>query len=128
MAGIYYDQARTKRLLEIASTDTSDDTLLDELGLVADQHIDNILEIHDEKIPFQTTNILNDVKEMAALYTAALYKGKRGDEATSKFFMDQFLVLLKGLTDQRAVEGQPYVVERFNSRFQTGFEHVFADF
>ena len=128
MAGIYYDQARTKRLLEIASADTSDDTLLDELGLVADQHIDNILEIHDEKIPFQTTNILNDVKEMAALYTAALYKGKRGDKDTSKFFMDQFLVLKKGLTDQRAVDGKPYIVERFNSRFQTGFEHVFADF
>ncbi len=126
MAGVYYDQARTKRLLEIASADTSDDTLLDELGLVADQHIDNILKIHDEKIPLQTTNILNDIKQMAALYTAALYKGKRGDDATAKFFMDQFNVLKEGLTLERAVEGQPYIVERFNSRFITGQEDIFA--
>ena len=128
MAGVYYDQARTKRLLEIASADTSDDVLLDELGLVADQHIDNILKIHDEKIPLLTTNILNDIKEMAALWTAHLYKKKRGDKDTADMFKETFTELLEGLTAERAVDGQPYIVERFNSRFQTGFEHVFADF
>ena len=126
MAGVYYDQARTKRLLEIASADTSDDTLLDELGLVANQHIDNILLIHDEKIPLQGVNILNDVKQMAVLYTASIYKGKRGDDASAKFFMDQFKVLLDGLALGRAVEGTPYIVERFNSRFITGQEDIFA--
>lgn len=126
MAGVYYDQARTKRLLEIAAADTSDDTLLDELGLVANQHIDNILKIHDEKIPLQGANILNDVKQMAILYTASIYKGKRGDDASAKFFMEQFKVLLDGLALGRAVEGAPYIVERFNSRFITGQEDIFA--
>ena len=125
-AGSYYDQDRTKRLLEIATTDTADDTFLDELGAVADQHIDNILLIHDEKIPLQGSNILNDVKQMAALYTAALYKGHRGDEKTEVFFMKQFNALKNGLAEQRAVEGKPYIVERFNSRFQSGNEHEFA--
>jgi len=126
MAGSYYDQDRTKRLLEIATGDTADDTLLDELGLVADQHIDNILLIHDEKIPLQGSNIFNDVKEMAALYTAAIYKGKRGDEVTQKFFMSQFNVLKEGFGLGRAVEAKPYIVERFNSRYHSGAEHEFA--
>ena len=126
MAGSYYDQDRTKRLLEIDTGDSADDTFLDELGAVADQHLDNILIIHDEKIPLQGTNILNDVKQMAALYTAMLYKGKRGDEQTSKFYMAQFDVLMLGLTEQRAVTGQPYIVERFNSRWQSGQEHEYA--
>ena len=125
MAGSYYDQDRTKRLLEIASGDSADDTLLDELGLVADLHIDNTLIIHDEKIPY-TGNILNDIKELAALYTAAIYKGKRGDQDTSKFFMDMFKDIKTGMEEQRAVEGKPYIVERFNSRYITGQEDAFA--
>jgi len=126
MAGVYYDQDRTKRLLEIATGDSADDTLLDELGLVADQHLDNILIAHDEKIPLTSTNILNDVKEMAALFTASIYKGKRGDQETSKFFMDLYKDLLDGLALQRGIEGKPYIVERFNSRFITGQEDIFA--
>lgn len=126
MAGSYYDQDRTKRLLEIDAADTADDVFLDELGAVADQHLDNILLIHDEKIPLQGSNILNDVKEMAALYTASLYKGKRGDNESAKFFKDQFDVLMEGIVLVRAVEGQPYIVERFNSRYQTGVEDAFA--
>jgi len=126
MAGSYYDQDRTKRLLEIATGDTADDTFLDELGAVADQHIDNILLIHDEKIPLQGSNIFNDVKQMAALYTAALYKARRGDDATYKFFLDQFAVLKEGFGLGRAVEAKPYIVERFNSRYHSGAEHEFA--
>ena len=126
MAGSYYDQDRTKRLLEILTTDAGDDTFLDELGAVADQHLDNILIAHDEKIPLTGANILNDVKEMAALYTAGLYKGHRGDLETSEFFMKQFGILKNGLAEQRAIEGKPYLVERFNSRYITGQEDIFA--
>ena len=127
MAGSYYDIGRTKRLLEIASADTSDDTLLNELGAVADQYLDNILIAHDEKIPLTGANILNDVKEMAALYTASIYKGKRGDQETAKFFKEQFDVLLEGIAQQRGInESIPFVVERFNSRFITGQEDIFA--
>ena len=126
MAGSYYDQDRTKRLLEIATGDASDDTLLDELGLVADQHIDNILIAHDEKIPLQSTNVLNDVKEMAALFTASIYKGKRGDEESAKFFKELYKELLDGMVFTRGIQDQPYIVERFNSRFITGQEDIFA--
>ena len=125
MAGSYYDQDRTKRLLEIATGDAADDTFLDELGAVADQYLDNILIAHDEKIPY-TANILNDVKQMAALYAAGLYKGHRGDLETSEFFMKQFGILKNGLAEQRAIEGKPYLVERFNSRYITGQEDIFA--
>jgi hypothetical protein len=126
LAGSYYDQDRTKRLLEISTADTADDTLLDELGAVADQHLDNILIAHDEKVPLTGGNILNDVKEMAALFTASIYKGKRGDEVTAKFFKDLFKDLLDGLALERAIEGKPFVVERFNSRYVTGQEDIFA--
>ena len=126
MAGTYYDQDRTKRLLEIATGDVADDTLLDELGLVADQYIDNILIAHDEKIPLTGANILNDVKEMAALFTASIYKAKRGDQDTAKYFKDLFDILLDGIAFERGITGQPYIVERFNSRFITGQEDIFA--
>lgn len=127
MAGSYYDQDRTKRLLEIATGDAADDTFLDELGLVANQYLDNILIAHDEKIPLTGSNILNDVKEMAALYTAAIYKGHRGDEISAKFFKDLFDELLSGIAQQRGInESIPFVVERFNSRFITGQEDIFA--
>ena len=125
MAGSYYDQDRTKRLLEIAAGDSADDTLLDELGLVADQHIDNIFKIHDEKIPYSGT-ILNDVKELSAIYTAKIYKGKRGDEIGIRFFGELFEQLLEGMALGKAVEGKPYIVERFNSRYITGQEDAFA--
>ena len=128
MAGSYYDQDRTKRLLEILTTDTADDTFLDELGAVADQHIDNILLIHDEKIPLQGANVLNDVKEMAALYTASIYKKHRGDTETAKSFMDLFDQILEGIAQQRAVEGKPYVVERHNRAWVSGADHEFALF
>ena len=126
MAGSYYDQDRTKRLLEIVTTDAGDDTFLDELGAVADQHLDNILIAHDEKIPLTGANILNDAKEMAALHTASLYKGHRGDLETSEFLMKQFNILKTGIAEQRAIEGKPYLVERFNSRYITGQEDIFA--
>ncbi len=126
MAGTYYDQDRTKRLLEISSTDAGDDTILDELGAVADQHLDNILIAHDEKIPLTGANILNDVKELAALFTASIFAGKKKDPETAKFFKEQYELLLGGLAFERAIEGKPYIVERFNSRYITGQEDIFA--
>jgi len=126
MAGSYYDQDRTKRLLEIGTADAADDTILDELGLVADQHLDNILKIHDEKIPQSGTGVDNVMKEMAALMAAGLFKTKRGDHDTAKAFKDMFDLLLKGLALGKAVEGVVAIVPRFNSRYQTGLEHEYA--
>ena len=126
MAGSYYDQDRTKRLLEIATGDAADDTFLDELGAVADQHIDNILIAHDEKIPLTGANILNDVKEMAALFTASIYKSHRGDKETANAFMELYKLLLDGIAFERGITGIPFIVERFNSRYITGQEDIFA--
>ena len=126
MAGSYYDQDRTKRLLEIGTGDAADDTLLDELRAVADQHLDNLLRAHDEKIPLTGSNILNDVKEMAALFTASIFAGKKKDPETAKFFQDLYKDLLDGFAFGKGINDQPYVVERFNSRFITGQEDIFA--
>ena len=126
MAGSYYSQAKVKRILEIKSGDTSDDTFLDELGLAADQHIDNVLKIHDEKIPLAGANVLNDIITAANFYTAYLYKLKRGDHETAKAFKEIYQGFIDGIIDERAIDGQPYLVERFNSRFVTGADDVFA--
>ena len=126
MAGSYFELANTKLILEIASADTSDDALINALGLLANQHIDNILKIHDEKIPLQGTNVLDDIQMAANWYTASLYKSKRGDMDSAKFFMDHYKDIILGITAERGVEGIPYVVERFNSRFITGQEDIFA--
>ena len=124
MAGSYYTQATVKTLLDIASGDTADDTLLDSLGTLADQHIDNILKKHDEKIPLQSTNVLNDIKMAANFYTASLYKGRREQLEEAKFWKDQYNETIDGIIEERSIEGNNYVVERFNSRFGRG--DVFA--
>jgi len=126
MASSYYSQAKVKRILEIDATDTSDDTFLDELGTAADQHIDNILAIHDERIPLVAGTILNDTITAANFYVAYLYKLKRGDHDTAKAFLEIFNELLTSVKDKLAVDGQPYIVERFNSRFVTGADDIFA--
>jgi len=128
MAGSYFVLADTKSILEIASADTSDDALINTFGLLANQHLDNILKIHDEKIPLQGTNVLDDIKMAANFYTAYLYKSKRGDLESAKFFKEIFDVIIKGFTDEKAVEGVPYIIERFNSRFITGQQDEFALF
>ena len=126
MASSYYSQAKVKRILEIDAADTSDNTFLDELGSAADQHIDNILEIHDERIPLVSGTILNDTITAANFWVAYLYKFKRGDQDTAKAFKSISDELLEGVKEQLAVDGQPYIVERFNSRFITGADDVFA--
>ena len=125
MATSFYAQAKAKRILEIATADTSDDTLLDELGATADQHMDNILKIQDERIPL-TGTLLNDGITAANFYVAYLYKAKRGDDESAKFFRGVFEELVAGMIENLAVEGKPYIVERFNSRFITGQEDIFA--
>jgi len=125
MAGSYFELANTKLILEIASADTSDDTLINAFGALANQHIDNVFKIHDEKIPLQGTNVLDDIKMAANYYTAYLYKSKRGDLESATFFKEVYDTIILGMTEGRAIEGVPYIVERFNSRFITGQEDIF---
>ena len=125
MATSFYAQAKAKRILEIATGDTSDDTFLDEIGSAADQHMDNILKIHDEKIPLSGT-LLNDGITAANFYVAYFYKAKRGDDESAKAFKGIFTELVQGMMEKLAVDGAPYIVERFNSRFITGQEDIFA--
>ena len=120
MAGSYYVQATTKLLLDIAAADTADDTLLDALGALADQHIDNIMKQHDEKIPWQSTNVLNDAKMAANFYTASLYNKRINNTESAKAWMDSYTETINGIIEDRSIEGNNYVVERFNSRFGRG--------
>ena len=124
MAGSYYVQGTTKLLLDIASADTADDTLLDALGALADQHIDNILKIHDEKIPNISTNVLNDIIMAANYYTAHLYKKRIHDNDSAQVHLDEFQIIIDGIIADRDVTGNTYTVDRHNSRFSD--RHTFA--
>jgi len=117
-------QATVKTLLDIASADTADDSLLDTLGALADQHIDNIMLKHDEKIPNTSTNVLNDIIMAANYYTVYLYKTRRDQLDEAKFYLNSFQIIIDGMIEQRSIEGESYTVERHNSRF--GHGHEFA--
>lgn len=110
MAGSYYVQSTVKLLLNI--NNTADDTFLDLLGALADQHIDNILKIHDEKIPLQGANVLNDIKMAANFYTASLYKARREDPEMAKHWMGAFDKTIEGIKAERVVENSVYIGER----------------
>jgi len=79
MAGNYYGINAVKDLLNIEITDTVDDELINRFGAVANQHLDNILKQHDERIPLKVPSILADVKMSANYYVCSLFRGKRGD-------------------------------------------------
>ena len=117
MAGSYYTKANVKLLLDIASGDTADDSLLDMLGALANQHIDNILIKHDEKIPLQGANVLEDIKLAADFYTAALYKGRREQPDSAKFWIEQYDKIIAGIADERSVDGMSFIADRHNSRY-----------
>ena len=124
MAGSYYVQATTKTLLDIASGDTADYTLLDTLGALADQHIDNIMKKHDEKIPNVSTNVLNDIIMAANYYTAYLYKMRREQPESAQLHLDAFQIIIDGMIEERSIEGQSYTVDRHNSRYGQAHEFI----
>jgi len=116
--------------VDIASADTADDTLLDLFGGLADQHIDNVLKIQDEKIPLQSTNVLNDIKMAANFYTASLYKAKKEDFPAADHWMKQYDNVINGIIAERQVENHSYVVERHMGRRGRGtgeLNHYLAD-
>lgn len=128
MAGSYYVQSTVKLLLDIASADTSEDSLLDLLGAVADQHIDNILKTHDEKIPLQGANVLNDIKMAANFYTASLYKARREQHESATLWSDKFDSIIQGIIMERKTENSTYMVNRHMTGNITGtHDHYYAE-
>ena len=118
MASNFYQINACKDLLNIDITDTVDDELLNRLGTVANQHMDNILKQHDERIPLKTPSIMADVRMAANYYVCSLFRGKRGDTETAKFWKDMFTELINGVIEDRSIEGLPYDVQRFNDRYR----------
>ncbi len=118
MASNFFGLNSTKRLLNIDIADTVDDELLIEFGAVSNQHIDNILKQHDEKIPLKVPSVLEDVKMAANYYTASLFRGKRGDTDNANFWKSMFTDTINGVIDERSIEGLSYDVQRFHDRFE----------
>ena len=127
MAGSYYVQAEAKLLLNIDSGDSADNSLLDQLGAIADQHIDNILIQHDERIPLVAGNVLDDINAAANYYVASLFRGKRGDAEVAKFWMDVYQTSIDGIISRLEIDGSPQVVERFTGRRFSGDAHYLAE-
>ena len=128
MAGNYYEINACKDLLNIEITDSADDEILNRLGAVANTHIDNILKQHDERIPLKVPNVLADVKMAANYYVCSLFRGKRGDVDSAKFWKEQHLETINGvIIDKIQDDGIPQVVERFTGRRFSGDSHYLAE-
>jgi len=123
MASNFYDLNATKQLLNIDVADTVDDELLNVFGESSNMHIDNILKQHDERIPLKVPSVKADLKNACNYYVCALFRGKRGDIESSKFWKDMFTDTINGVIEERSIEGLSYDVQRFHDRF--GQEDVF---
>ena len=123
MASNFFALNGCKQLLNIEIADTVDDEFLTSLGEVSNQHMDNILKQHDERIPLKVPSVLSDVKMAANYYVCSLFRGKRGDSETAKFWKDMFLDTINGVIDERSIDGLSYDVQRFHDRF--GQEDIF---
>ncbi len=118
MVSSFYSQAKTKEMLNIASGDSAENTELDSLGAVADKHIDNILKQQDERIPLTSGNITNELVQAASYYVCAIFRGKRGDMESSKFWQAAFDTIIAGVIEELSIEGLTYDVQRFNDRYR----------
>jgi hypothetical protein len=123
MASDFFGLNSCKQLLNIDIADTVDDEILTRFGESANQHLDNILKQHDERIPIKVPAVLSDLKMAADYYVCSLFRGKRGDVETAKFWKDMFTDTINGVIDERSIEGLSYDVQRFHDRF--GQEDVF---
>jgi len=117
-ATAYYSQAKTKEMLNIASGDSAENTELDSLGAVADKHIDNILKQQDERIPLTSGNITNELIQAASYYVCTIFRGKRGDIESSKFWQAAFDTIIAGVIEELSIDGLNYDVQRFNDRYR----------
>jgi hypothetical protein len=128
MAGNYYEINACKDLLNIEITDTADDELLNRLGLIANTHIDNILKQHDERIPLKVPNVLADVKMSANFYVCSLFRGKRGDVDSAKFWKEQYMETINGIIESKVTDDAiPQTVERFTGRKYGNDSHYLAE-
>jgi hypothetical protein len=123
MAGSYYVQAEVKLILNIAASDTADDSLLDDFGDVVNQHIDNILKIHDEKIPLQGANVLEDIKKAANFHVASLYYSHTHNLDEADKWMERSTRILNGIKQERTVENSTYSVERHMGHYRGYHDH-----
>ena len=112
-SGNYYDLSQTKKILSITETDITDDELLNQFGEMSNQHIDNILEPIDSGIPYTSTSILNDVKSAANYYTASLYKGKKGDFDSAKFWKEMFQDTIDNIVKNREGDQDTILITGF---------------
>ena len=119
MASNFFALNACKDLLNIEITDTVDDEILNRLGTASNIHMDNILKQHDERIPLKTPSVLADVKMAANYYVCSLFRGKRGDTDTAKFWKDMFTDLINGVIEERSIEGLSYDVQRFHNRYRS---------
>tara|TARA_R110002020_G_scaffold42971_5_gene125365 strand:+ start:7175 stop:7561 length:387 start_codon:yes stop_codon:yes gene_type:complete len=127
MAGNYFEINACKDLLNIDVDDSVEDELLNRFGRVANTHIDNILKAHDERIPLKVPNVMADIKMTANYYVCSLFRGKRGDVDSAKFWMEQSVATINGLIMNLEIDGSPQVVERFTGRRFHGDSHYLAD-
>lgn len=119
MAGSYYELTNTKLLLDIASGDTADDSLLDALGAVANQHIDNLLNKQDERIPLSGSAVLEDIKMAANYYTASLYHARLSNRKLSEYWMNLYNQIIDGVVKDLSFGSVPFIANRFNGRSRT---------
>jgi len=119
MATNFFELNACKDLLNIEITDTVDDELINRFGAVANLHMDNILKQMDERIPLKTPSVLADVKMAANYYVCSLFRGKRGDIDTAKFWKDMFTELINSVIEERSFTALSYDVQRFHNRYRS---------
>ena len=79
----------TTAKLELAITDTNDDTLLDDYGIKANRKIDNFIFPLLDGIP-TTSEITNELKQAAILDVARRYKIKHKSFEAAKEYQSDF--------------------------------------
>ena len=110
----YFQLAEVRRLVKIGENDSSEDQLINEYGSRADRRIDNKLKKAEVSVPLTGSAITDDIKLAANYLTASIYKAKKEDYTSAKYWYDQYKDtiddIVDGILHQR---GSPRVTEYF---------------
>lgn len=95
----YFQLAEVRRLVSIAENDSGDDQLINEYGSKADRRIDNKLKKAEINVPLTGSAITDDIRLAANYLTASIYKAKKEDYTSAKYWYDQYKDTIDGIID-----------------------------
>ena len=121
---VYFVLLETKNLLNIPLNVESDDSILSQLGLKADQYFTNQMTAYAELLPLTGDN-LTTAQQAVNLYVASIYMARKQNFDSAKYWKDHYQETFNTLVEiltadptnrtKRVAQTKAYITEPMKS-------------